>query len=429
MHITQEKPRVHMRSWLKGPTNILKSLKKFGLDRRASVATMFAVAALPLMASVGAAVDYSRALASKTAMQTALDSTALSLAKQISTGSSALQAQQIFSAVFSHPEVQNVVVTSNVSSTTGATTVALTAAGVVNTAFMGIAGVRTINIQATSSSYTSTGTSGCVLALDKTANNAVSLGGSTNVSLNDCSVYSNSNSASAVSVGGSATLSALSVGAVGTVSISSSNVTLADGSASGLSPLSDPYADVEVPSYYGCTQTNLNVKTTFTIDPGVYCNGITANAGANLTLNPGVYYIDRGTFLINGGATVSGTGVTIIFTSSTGNNWGDLAINGNAVVNLTAPTGGPTAGLVVFGDPKMTVGTSFKFNGGSDQVFGGAIYVPAGAVSYSGGAGTSTSCTQIIGNSVAFTGNSNVAINCSRYNTRPFGPTTLKLLS
>jgi hypothetical protein len=207
------------------------------------------------------------------------------------------------------------------------------------------------------------------------------------------------------------------------------NVTLTDGASSNLSALRDPYADVEVPSYNGCKETNLNVKTTVTIDPGVYCNGLTVNAGANLTLNPGVYFIDRGTFSVNGGATVSGKGVTIIFTSSTGNNWANLTINGNATVNLTAPIGGPTAGLVIFGDPKMTVGTTFKLNGGSSQVFGGAIYVPEGAVSYSGGASTSTSCTQIIGDTVAFSGNSNVAINCSSYNTKPFGPTVIKLLS
>jgi Flp pilus assembly protein TadG len=409
--------------------NILRTLKSFGVDRRGSVAPILAIAAVPLLASVGAAVDYGHALASKTAMQAVLDSTALSLAKQISTGSSTPEAQQTFSASFFHPEVHNVTVSSNVSTAGGATTVALTAKGAVDTAFMGILGHPTVDIQANSTSYISTGTSGCVLALNTTENSAVALGGSTNVSLNDCSIYANSNSSAAVSVSGSATLAALSVGAVGTVSISSSNVTVTDGIASNIPATRDPYADVEVPPYSGCMATNLNVKTTLTIDPGVYCNGLTVNAGANLTLNPGVYYIDRGTFSANGGATVSGQGVTIIFTSSTGNNWANLTINGNAVVNLTAPIGGPTAGIVIFGDPKMAVGTPFKLNGGSSQVFGGAIYVPAGAVNYSGGAGTSTSCTQIIGDTVAFTGNSNVAINCSSYNTRPFGPTTLKLLS
>jgi hypothetical protein len=193
--------------------------------------------------------------------------------------------------------------------------------------------------------------------------------------------------------------------------------------------LGDPYADVQMPSYSGCMQTNLTVKASMTIDPGVYCNGIGVNAGAILTLNPGTYFIDRGSFSVNGGGTVYGSGVTLIFTSSTGNNWATVTINGNGVVNLTAPISGPTAGIAVLGDRNIPVGTVFKLNGGSSQIFGGAIYVPTGAISYSGGAGTSSSCTQIIGDTVTFTGNSSVAINCSSYQTRPFGPTSLRLSS
>ena len=77
----------------------------------------------------------------------------------------------------------------------------------------------------------------------------------------------------------------------------------------------------------------------------------------------------------------------------------------------------------------MPLGTSFKFNGGASQYFGGAIYVPKGAIQFSGGMGTSTKCTQIIGDTVTFTGNSNVAINCSSYKTKPFSPTVVRLVS
>ena len=75
----------------------------------------------------------------------------------------------------------------------------------------------------------------------------------------------------------------------------------------------------------------------------------------------------------------------------------------------------------------MPVGTTFKFNGGSTQYFAGAIYLPTAAVQFSGGTGTSASCTQIIGNTVTFTGNSSVANNCASYNTKSFGPQNLKL--
>src|SRR4030081_2721756 len=36
----------------------------------------------------------------------------------------------------------------------------------------------------------------------------------------------------------------------------------------------------------------------------------------------------------------------------------------SATVNLTPPISGSTAGIVVFGDRRIPVGTAFKFNGG-----------------------------------------------------------------
>ena len=57
------------------------------------------------------------------------------------------------------------------------------------------------------------------------------------------------------------------------------------------------------------------------------------------------------------------------------------------------------------------------------------VALMAGVAVTAGGAATSSSCTQIIGDTVTFTGNSSVAINCSSYKTRPFGPTSLRLAS
>jgi hypothetical protein len=74
--------------------------------------------------------------------------------------------------------------------------------------------------------------------------------------------------------------------------------------------------------------------------------------------NPGIYYMDQGEFSVNGSAKLTGTGVTIIFTSSTGKNWPTASINGGATVNLTPPTTGPTVGVVMFGDRDIPVGTS-----------------------------------------------------------------------
>ena len=97
------------------------------------------------------------------------------------------------------------------------------------------------------------------------------------------------------------------------------------------------------PAFTGCTEQNFTAKNTITISPGVYCEGIKLNAGANVTLNPGIYYLDGGDLTVNGGATMTGSGVTLVFTSQNRNSFATASVNGNATINLTPPTTGGTA--------------------------------------------------------------------------------------
>jgi Flp pilus assembly protein TadG len=271
------------------------------------------------------------------------------------------------------------------------------------------------------------GGKGCVLALDPTAGGSATVQGTAQVKLNECGLLDNSSHGSAVTVGGSGTIAAQSVSVVGGIS-GAAAITATDGILTGQNPAADPYATTTFPSFSGCTENNYKVQETKTLSPGVYCNGLTLNAGAIVTLNPGIYYIDRGDLSMNGGASLTGTGVTIVFTSSNGHNYAGATINGGATINLTAPTSGPTAGIVIFGDRSMTVGTPFKFEGGSSQTFGGAVYVPAADVKFAGGANSATGCTQLIGNTVAFVGNANFSLNCSGMGTKPMGSALATLI-
>lgn len=261
---------------------------------------------------------------------------------------------------------------------------------------------------------------GCVLALNASASGSISTQGSSHINLSGCSVYDNSSNGTALTNGGSATITADAVNVVGGLS-GGSGISATRGINQGVSALADPYADVSPPAFSGCDYNNLSIHTTVTLNPGVYCNGLQLNAGANVTLNPGIYYIDRGTLRVNGGATLTGTGVTIVFTSSTGSNYADAAINGGATIDLTAPASGPTEGIVIFGDRNMPAGTTFNFNGGAGQTFGGAVYLPRAAIAYSGGASGGTNCTQLIGDTVSFSGDANLAVNCAGVGTKNIG--------
>jgi hypothetical protein len=269
---------------------------------------------------------------------------------------------------------------------------------------------------------------GCVLALNKTVSNAINVQGNPDVTLKGCSIYSNSAAADGMSAGGTAAVTAIAAYSVGGVS-GSSHFTTTEGITTNASPTSDPYASAAIPAYSGCDYNNKTYKNPgTTISPGVYCNGISLNAGAEVTMQPGVYIIDRGDFTVNGGAKLYGTGVTIILTSSTGKNYPNVTINGGATVQLTAQTSGPLAGLVFFADRNTPTSNTFKFNGGSGQIIGGAVYIPTGEVQYAGGATSGTVCTQVIGDTVSFVGNSVLAVDCASNGTQSIGNYAAKLV-
>ena len=402
---------------------------RFVADQRGGVAPIFALGLIPMIGLAGAAIDYSRATAARTSMQAALDATALMIAKDIQilpSNQVSSRASELFNASFERTDVQSLQVTANVSSGSAGTTISANAGGSVGTTFMHLLGRTSVDISASASVVTANDGLGCVLSLSPHASGAATAQGTTSVKLNGCSLYDNSDNATALTVGGSATLTADFVGVVGGVA-STSGITATNGIRTRISPVVDPYADVMMPAYGACDEHNYTARNTVTINPGVYCGGISVNANAVLTLNPGLYVIDGGGFTVNGGATVTGSGVTLAFTSSSQKDWPTVTINGNATVNLTPMTYGPTKGIVVYGDRNMPAGTSFKFNGGANQYFAGAIYVPSGAINFAGGADTATTCTQVIGDTVTFVGNSNLAIDCSKYNTRPFSTKTMRV--
>ena len=89
-------------------------LSRFPRDERANVAPIFAIAVIPILGLTGTAVDYSNANAARTAMQAALDTTALILSKEAN-GLTQTQlndkATQYFDANITNTEVKNRTVT------------------------------------------------------------------------------------------------------------------------------------------------------------------------------------------------------------------------------------------------------------------------------------------------------------------------------
>jgi Flp pilus assembly protein TadG len=270
---------------------------------------------------------------------------------------------------------------------------------------------------------------GCVLALDTGAKAATFGNGTTNVNLTGCQLDVNSNSSAALTLVGGAEITTDSANIVGGVS-GMSGLTTVNGVRTGAVPVADPYANVALPSYQGCDHSNFSAKSGVTLSPGTYCGGIKVNAGASVELNPGVYVLDQGSLSVAGNATVSGEGVTVVMTSSTGSNPATASIHGGATLDITAPTTGPTAGIAFFQDRTGTPGTINDFSGGTTQNISGAIYFPTETITFAGGTntGNNTTCIQLIADEIDFKGNANLAINCTGKGVKSIGGSTAKLV-
>jgi len=145
-------------------------LQRFLKDRRGGVAPIFALAVIPVVGFIGAAVDYSRANSVKAGMQSALDATALAMAKLAPTltqGDLQTKSTAYFQAMFSHPEAKNVTVTPSYT-TTGGSQLTLEGSASVDTAFMKLMGYTNLGIKSTATVKWGNNRLRVALALDNT---------------------------------------------------------------------------------------------------------------------------------------------------------------------------------------------------------------------------------------------------------------------
>jgi Flp pilus assembly protein TadG len=126
-------------------------LARFRLHREGNVVITFALALVPIVGAVGAAVDYSQANSARSAMQAALDSTALMLSKEASLLNMTQLNQkgtEYFKALFNRPRVTGITVTASYLPTDGK--LDMTAVGMQKTDFMGLMGQSSLELRVNS---------------------------------------------------------------------------------------------------------------------------------------------------------------------------------------------------------------------------------------------------------------------------------------
>jgi Flp pilus assembly protein TadG len=134
-----------------------------------NVATIFAVALVPITLVIGATIDYSRASAIKVKMQAALDATALALSQSAASLTNTELQQQAttnFNALFTQTGLSGLTNTANYNAQASSLTV--TATGTMATIFMKIGGYAQVTVSGTSTVSWGTPKLQVALVLDNT---------------------------------------------------------------------------------------------------------------------------------------------------------------------------------------------------------------------------------------------------------------------
>ncbi len=427
-------------------------LRDLARDRRGAALSLVALTAPMAVGAVGAGVEVGSWYMMRRQAQTAADAAALSGAIELAKGGlrAAIEASAVTDARRNgHGGTPNtdVAVTLHPAGVFGATpTVEVTVTRREPTLFASLFRDGPMTIQARAVAAVETNSTACVLALDGVASAAIGSSGTVDLSLDNCIIASNSNSASAIRVTGNAAIKADSLWTVGGISTgSNTDLDLDRPPVTGGWALDDPYAGLPAPNPGACLANNPRLQGTQTISPathGVICGSLTINAGATVTMAPGTYYIVGGDLQVNGGASLvgqrspSGDGVTIVLTSRSGGSAvGNVDINGNADVDIAAPTRSgslyPYPGVAILQDRIATTNGTSRFNGGSDLRITGAVYMPRREVRWAGGnVTTAPGCTQVVARIVTFTGNAQLDDrNCAAAGVRTISPRVARLVS
>jgi Flp pilus assembly protein TadG len=152
-----------------------RAARRFAGADQGNIAVIFAIACVPLISFVGAAIDYSRATAARSSMQSALDSTALMVSKDLTSGlitASQInaKAQAYFTALYTNTDANSVSISATYAagSSSSSSTVQVTGSGSITTDFMKVAGFPTLGFNASSTATWGNVRMRVAMALDNT---------------------------------------------------------------------------------------------------------------------------------------------------------------------------------------------------------------------------------------------------------------------
>ncbi len=251
-----------------------------------------------------------------------------------------------------------------------------------------------------------------ILVLDPTSSGSLSSNGGSSVTTN-AKIIVDSNSPSATVVTGGGVLTAPEFDITGVPGTSTSgggtiNGTIEDNQV----PTPDPLAYLPEPDPSTMTvQSKKTVKLqnqgSLSLQPGVYKGGINVTGG-DLTLAPGIYYMDGGGFSFSGTGSLNAPGVMIV--NAPQSNSDVVGITGTGAINISPMTTGIYQGISLWQERSST--NTLTVSGGGSGSITGTFYAQHGTLKVSGGGGGSVG-SQYISWDVVLGGNGTFGITWS----------------
>ncbi|HUG61365.1 MAG TPA: pilus assembly protein TadG-related protein, partial [Methylomirabilota bacterium] len=343
----------------------------------ATVAIVYAIATLPIMGTVGVAVDMSRVWSNKSELQTAVDSAALAavIARVPTDSLRVAAANSAYETNYGgHLETP-------VTADGDSKLFTVSATAQLPTSIMKIFGIDTVPLGVTArAAKIFAGPPPCILALNKTVSGAVTITGSADFSALGCVVHSNSRDATGMVLDSNLAPRAAGFCSVGGVR---TNLSITPKPKPYCDPTEDPFASLKPPTDPVCTYNKVEITPTqtVTLQPGTYCGGLVMKG--TVTLAPGMYVIKDGPLVVTSQAKVTGADVSF---SLTGANAG-FTIDGGGGTQLSAPKSGPFGGMLIMQEKTSNPGFENRLAGGSSSLFMGAIYTATQKVTATGGSG------------------------------------------
>lgn len=397
--------------------------RSFARRRDGSVAPLLAISLIPVLGTVAAAIDYSRASAVRTKLQAAMDS---AMFAGIRDGSENWQqiAQNMF---FANNKISNDVAINNPSfSADGNGTYSARANAVVTNMF-GILGIKSITVSVRTDAAAGAPEASCLLLLDQgkpLTNVSVSFNGAPNIQLTGCSMRSNTSiDCTGHGTGAGASIAAGNVNRCSNPQPYSSVVPdIYAALASNIVPLcgaqraNTTWIAGVLP--VGAKTVNQNGYTEYHICGDVTLSGSGQLIGGSAPASDSVIIIENGSLTLANDASINTARTTIILTGNNAypstihfpNGVGKLA---TLALSPSMSSDNPWQGVALYQNPILTNGVDHDWNSGATFKADGVIYLPRSNLSLSGRAVSNTyNCSKVVANTIAASGS--VSINFSQ---------------